>query len=305
MVYRKTRKRSSIARKIGIFTILLFILMITMGTILGINIKNLQRKQQAESNPPEIETIKPPMTAKQPVVNFQPIIDEWVAAQTGESSVIVYDAKNQQMLAEHNSNEIYNAASLYKLFVVYEGYRNLERGQWQPESLTNTGYTVLDCLDLAIRESNSECAEELLKDIGIAALQQTITTDFDASNTNLSNITSTPRDILQIMKAFYAHPDISNNTYIAKAKDSFLNQPPTIYDWRQGLPSGFKTAKVYDKVGWDYNPAGYWNVYHDAAIVDFPEQNQQYIIIVMTSRVPFENIRDLGANIENAVISTY
>ena len=83
--------------------------------------------------------------------------------------------------------------------------------------------------------------------------------------------------------------------------DSFLNQPKTEYDWRQGLPSGFSRAKVYNKVGWDYNPSGrYWNIYHDAAIIEVPEKNRHFIVVVMTSQVTFQKIAELGSNIEKA-----
>ena len=86
---------------------------------------------------------------------------------------------------------------------------------------------------------------------------------------------------------------------IAQIKDSFLNQPATTYNWRQGLPSGFSKANVYNKVGWAYNAdGGYWNIYHDAAIVEFPESNRHFIVVVMTNQVPFEAIRTLGTKIE-------
>jgi hypothetical protein len=101
------------------------------------------------------------------------------------------------------------------------------------------------------------------------------------------------------MKLFYYHPDFSSPELVTGMLDSFLNQPKTEYDWRQGLPRGFSRAKVYNKVGWDYNPNGrYWNIYHDAAIVEFPEENRHFIVVVMTSQVPYQRITELGTNIE-------
>ena len=101
------------------------------------------------------------------------------------------------------------------------------------------------------------------------------------------------------MKLFYEHKYITDETLLNQIKDSFLNQPATTYNWRQGLPSGFTKANVYNKVGWDFNPDGnYWNIYHDAAIVEFPESNRHYIVVVMSNRLPFQQIRTLGTNIE-------
>lgn len=80
--------------------------------------------------------------------------------------------------------------------------------------------------------------------------------------------------------------------------DSFLNQPMTTYNWRQGLPSGFsERTKVYDKVGWDWNGKS-WNVYHDAAIVEFLNENRHFVVVVMTSGVPYSAIKNLGVQIE-------
>ena len=123
--------------------------------------------------------------------------------------------------------------------------------------------------------------------------------NFGIVNSNISGLLSNVNDILAIMKLFYNHPDFDREDLIATMKDSFLNQPPTTYNWRQGLPSGFTRANVYNKVGWDYNPNGYWNIYHDTAIIEFPEQDRHFIVVVMTNRVPFQKIREFGTNFEN------
>ena len=102
-----------------------------------------------------------------------------------------------------------------------------------------------------------------------------------------------------MMKLFYAHDAITDATLLAQMKDSFLNQPTTIYNWRQGLPSGFTRANVYNKVGWDFNPdENVWNLYHDAAIVETPDKSRHFIVVVMTNDVPYQNISRLGSMIE-------
>ena len=82
--------------------------------------------------------------------------------------------------------------------------------------------------------------------------------------------------------------------------DSFLNQPKTDYDWRQGLPSGVsEAAKVYNKVGWNYDPSQRaWTIYDDAAIVEFTEAGRDYIVVVMTNYVDYSQIKRLGSEIE-------
>ena len=234
-------------------------------------------------------------------INFQPVIDSFAKSVGGNKSVLVYDLEREELAGEYNISEKYTTASLYKLFVVYEGYRRVENHEWEPnEKAGSTGHTVLECLDLAIRESHSPCAETLWSKIGRTELDNIILNDFKITHSNISNFISTPEDILEILKIFYKHPDISDEKLLARMKDSFLNQPETTYNWRQGLPSGFKTASVYNKVGWDFNPNGkYWNIYHDAAIVEFPEDNRHFIVVVMTNRVPFQKITQFGTSLEN------
>ena len=235
-------------------------------------------------------------------IDFQPVIDEWVENARGNFSVLIYDLELDKVVGSFNPSESYNTASLYKLFVVYNGYQKIVSGEWNPDDAVSwTGYTILDCLDLAIRESYSPCAESLWSMIGRDNLQQTIVDDFSIVNSDINGLVSNPNDIMAMMKIFYEHKDITDSSLIDRMTDSFLNQPVTTYDWRQGLPSGFSRANVYNKVGWDYNPDGnYWNIYHDAAIVEFPEDNRHFIVVVMTNRVPFQKIRSLGTMIEIA-----
>ena len=128
--------------------------------------------------------------------------------------------------------------------------------------------------------------------------------DFDIINSDISKLISDPDDIMKIMKIFYEHNDIQDENLISLMKDSFLNQPATTYNWRQGLPSGFTEANVYNKVGWDWN-GEYWNVYHDAAIVEFPEEDRHFIVVVMTNHVSYQDIARLGGMIEETFLQVF
>lgn len=237
-------------------------------------------------------------------VNFQPTIDEWVKSLGGEKSVLIYDLDLNKIVGSYNTEEDYSTASLYKLFVVYEGYKRVFEKEWdQNANAGSTGKTIIECLDLAIRESNSACAETLWGIIGRDNLDAIIKEEWKITNSNIPKLISNVTDIALIMKRFYEHPDFNDTTLLNKMWDSFLNQPVTEYDWRQGLPKGFTKATVYNKVGWDFNPDGnYWNIYHDAAIVKFPQDNnttRDFIVVVMTNRVDFKNIRKFGQMLEN------
>lgn len=307
MATEKASKRQTIAKhhKVKWIVSMIILGLVVASAVVGVCYLVLQYNKTPEvieeTTPPEEPKEEEPEPEPLPdKIDYQPIVDEWVESVSGNRSVLIYDLDRDEVVGEYNTKEDYDTASLYKLFVVYEGYRRVQSGEWNGEDIAgSTGYTIAKCLDLAIRESYSLCAETLWAKIGHENLEEIIENDFNITNSDISHLTSNPEDITKILKIFYDHEEITDEELIAQMKDSFLVQPKTTYDWRQGLPSGFKKADVYNKVGWDYNPnGGYWNIYHDAAIVEFPDENRHYIVVVMTNRVPFQKIRDLGSQIE-------
>ena len=304
MVSKKAGRSKAIKRRRIIISIVLLVSFVCGFIIVGMIYLFSAHELTDRDNDvvaSETERIEPEAVTLPAKINFQPTIDQWVKSIGGNKSVLIYDLERDEVVGEYAADVKYNTASLYKLFVVYEGYRRIQSGEWQPEDLAGTtGFSVLECLDLAIRESHSVCAEVLWGKIGQANLDKIVKKDFDIQDSDVSELVSNPRDIMKMMKIFYEHKEIRDPELTSRMKDSFLNQPTTTYNWRQGLPSGFADkVNVYNKVGWDYNPdEGYWNIYHDAAVVEFPERDRHFIVVVMTNRVPYQKIRDLGKMIE-------
>lgn len=312
MVYKETSERTAIERsdtKANVLTVALLTILtaamtlVTYYFVAGLKEIGTNVVENIVITGPEESTQESPEETEIEKVDFQPIIDAWATSISGNKSILIYDLERDEIVGEYNTTEDYDTASLYKLFVVYEGYRRLESGEWQADDPAGTtGYTIPECLDLAIRESHSVCAETLWTKIGHSNLDEIIETDFKITKSDISSLTSNVGDIGKMMRLFYEHPDIKNETLVARMKDSFLNQPKTDYNWRQGLPSGFsEKVNVYNKVGWDYDAEKkYWNVYHDAAIVEFPEKKRHFIVVAMTKKVPYQSIRELGTKIEEA-----
>jgi hypothetical protein len=238
-------------------------------------------------------------------IDFQSTIGNWVSSVGGSKGVIAYDLKTNEIIGEYNADKKYATASLFKLFVVYVGYLKVQSGEWDRNDIVgSTGRTVLDSLDLAIRESNSECAESLWSMIGRDELDEIVHNQFNLPDVYVGSFEATPREIMSIMRRFYQHPGITDAYLIERIKDSFLNQPSTIYNWRQGLPSGFSdSVDVYNKVGWEFNGRS-WDIYDDTAILDFKNIDRQFIVVVMTNDVDFKQITRFGTEIEDKVISS-
>ncbi len=246
-------------------------------------------------------------------VDFQPVINEWVNAVGGQKGIIIYDLNIDEVVGEYNPDNRMRIESIYKLFVVYEGYRRVQSGEWNGEDRCgNTGWTILGCLDKAIRESSSTAAEALHGMIGYATLNDIVRNEFEIPNVTVESISATPREVMQMMKIFYDHTEITDQELIAQIKDSFLNQPPSAglcsgpCDWRRGLPSGFSDrVNVYNKVGW-LSGGSSWVYYDDAAIVDFIEADRKYIVVVLTSGgVTNKQIANFGTKLEEYFFSTY
>ncbi|MBR5046194.1 serine hydrolase [Candidatus Saccharibacteria bacterium] len=303
MVYKTASKRKALVAltAIGIFfisfSIALAILYVTKGT--GADVPaddgSVAPSEDQGDVPDEPEVIINK-------VDFEPLVQEWGDSIPGATGVIIYDLDLDEVDGEYNADSKFATASLYKLFVVYEGYRNIINGDWDGNANAgSTGYSISKCLDLAIRESHSPCAETLWAMIGRMQLDAVVQNDFGLPNVTVGSLSATPREIMEMMKIYYYHSDIIDESIVATMKDSFLNQPVTTYNWRQGLPSGFSSdVLVYNKVGWNWN-GSIWTIYDDAAIVEFPELNRHFIVVVMTSGVPFQQITNLGTRIENLV----
>lgn len=238
------------------------------------------------------------------LVDFQNVINDWTSSIDGEKGIIIYDLMAGKIVGEYNPDEKFATASLYKLFVVYVGYQKVDKGEWDGNDMAGgTGRTIIECLDLAIRESYSPCAETLWAMIGRDDLDEVIQSKPGLIDVVVGSLSATPREIMRIMLDFYQHTDISDENLVIRMKDSFLNQPITTYNWRQGLPSGFSgNVHVYNKVGWHYN-GRFWEIYDDAAIVDFYQAKRSFVVVVMTSGVDFKNIRHFGELLEEDFIS--
>lgn len=222
-------------------------------------------------------------------IKLQSVIDDWTTSVDGTSSVVIADVDGN-ILASSNPNQVYFAASLYKLYVAYAGYQQVDAGLVDPSEIYVDGYTRAECLDLMIRESYSPCAEKLWNELGKAELTQQLET-YGIMGTSMTNITTTANDSAIILARIARGEGLSEESqtaYLSSMKDQ-----DSLY--RRGLPSGFNTLTVYNKVGWNEQ-----NEWHDGAVVELAN-GQKLVVVVMSENVGSANIARLGSAIEEAI----
>lgn len=295
--------------------LLIFFTAFCLTLVGGVVIKTLLHNNVNEENAASSDT-KPSPDEVPPVeieptvpefIDLQPVVDEWLATAPGNVGLMIYDLDNNQVAAASNANRVFNTASVYKLFFAYDGYREIDAGRDVGTAVLITTpdkgqLTVSACLDLIIRESYNGCADPLRADPERFARAEALAAELQLGHTSSAGLYSSAADLTELMKLYWRHPDLSAESWAA-IQDSMLNQPKTTYNWRQGLPSGFSVAEVYDKVGWNYT-GSYWSIYNDVAFLVFPEQNRHYIMVVLTENFPtYAPLVALGTIIENAIIS--
>jgi len=229
--------------------------------------------------------------AKPPLVNLQPVVDQWVAKQSATYGIVVYDPANQQIIASKNPDEKMFAASLYKIFVAYLALVDFQSGAQNPDETLTGGFTRKECVDKMIRESHSPCGEAMMADMGQEALRKRVS-DMGIKNTTFAGITTTARDSALILQ------------YILEAKDlnventAFLKDAMRVQDqkWRNGLAKGAPEATWETKVGWNEQEN-----YHDIGIMTLPSGRQYIVAILSEGQGKSTPIADFAATIYAAL----
>ncbi len=257
---------------------------------------------------------EPPATPT--FIDLQPTLNTWLKTLTTseKAGVLIYDINNQRVAASFQADQVFEVASIYKLLFAYDGYMQLTTGANDPNQVivttTEKGpLTLSTCLDLILRESYNGCADVLNRDRARINRVYSLIDQLNMTNTRNIGLSTTATDLTHLLLKIWQHDDLSSD-YWNQLSDSMLNQPPSrgvdgkIYDWRQGLPAGFSNqVKVYNKVGWSWNGKT-WDIYADAAILDFINLNRQYTAVVLTRNLSnYSKITNLGRMIESAVES--
>jgi beta-lactamase class A len=267
---RARRKRKKQSKKPLIIVVLAVIALVLIGWLLIRDNSKEGGSSSSTNNQGGSSTAQ--SETKPPLVNLQPVVDAWVAKQSGIIyGIVVYDPANKQVIASTNPDRKFFAASLYKLFVAYLALKDFQTGAQDPDQTLTGGYTRKECVDKMIRESHSPCGEAMMADMGQETLKKRVS-EMGIQNTTFAGITTTAQDTALILQYILEKRDLNaENT-------AFLKDAMRIQDqkFRKGLATGAPNATWETKVGWNeqYN-------YHDVGIMTLPN-GRQYVVAILS-----------------------
>ena len=236
--------------------------------------------EEPEEEPEKIE-VKAEFNAKK----IDKTLDGWISSHSGVYAVTITD-KNGKVLASSKSSRSFFAASIYKIFVAYEGYKKIDSGEWKLTDKYVGSWDRERCLHEMIYSSNSPCSEKMRAEIGATTIDKKLPS-YSINDTSIAAVTTTSGDSAKMLARIYSGEGLS-----ASSRKKYLESMKTqIY--RKALPAGFVNQTVYDKVGFYEQKE-----YHDTAIVKYKD-GRILIVSVLTENVGTTNIAGLGAAIAN------
>jgi beta-lactamase class A len=273
---------------IGCIAAVLTLVFIRQEKTVEVSDSPAERIENVEEIPEEQPQPKPFFIANQQV---QSLIEDWTESLPAAAlaSVVVLDSDGEE-IAMYNPDEVYFAASIYKLYVAYAGYQAIDAGETDPDENYVGDSTRVECLDLMIRESDSPCAEKMWLEIGKDTLTKQLMT-YGIENTNMTAITTTASDVAVLLVRIAQGAEISDSSR-AKFLESMRTQV-----YRDTFNKGFsEDITVYNKIGFNG-----LQEYHDAAIIELSD-GRRAVLSVLTNGVGTANIVSLAEKVEKVIL---
>ncbi|MEO6761699.1 MAG: serine hydrolase [Candidatus Saccharimonadales bacterium] len=200
----------------------------------------------------------------------QALINNWQTSHGGQTAVYFQELAGQNRAAVANQNTLFQAASVYKLYVFDFLLNGVANHTIDPTTQLAEGKDIAACVSAMILVSDNPCPEAAVAKYG-----------WDAINNFVSGQGLPAVGFLDGNSAVTA---AGVGTYLQKLQaGSLLSPEDTVtvlgymgsQKYRSGIPAGLPAATVQDKVGFI---AGIWN---DAAIVHSPKGD--YVLVVLTN----------------------
>ena len=242
-------------------------------------------------------------------VNLQPTLDRWLSTQVSKknSSILIYDLNNQEIIARNNDFSQNNSLGLENLFLAYQVYTKIDQNAIKKDKLLTVGteqISVDNCLSKILQENHSGCAAALVSEIGENNLKQFLK-DQSYANTNFTSHLTNTADLLSLSKRLSTHPDFSEQLW-----QEFRTKLTPQDNSKNPLLTGFSKLTVYGLYGTQTNDATnaslsyplFNNLYFLETKQEDPKDRQTFVLIFLASDIDAASLIELAKNLEAAIL---
>ena len=265
--------------------------------------------EKVENKKPEIAKVTEKRAPHR--IDLQYLIDDWRRSQgiTEESSVLIYDLNNSDIVGRFNDTKTFTDPNLISLLIAYENYRRLSDGSFHLDDQINlknqTALSRQDCLNELFTSENTNCKDALRTELSDAVLENLLAKmDLEHLKISGNNITLTATDYLKLVKFIYNSENLKSENW-----DKFFANFLITGD-HFALISGINKATIFDyasaklKTETAANTLPYFSEFSILEFKDLPKyEDRKYIVISLNQNFNPTRLTPLGRNIEERIIN--
>ena len=295
------------------------IFFIVLGTIIGVfaiafGVVSLLKllsntAEKVENKKPEIAKVTEKRAPHR--IDLQYLIDDWRRSQgiTEESSVLIYDLNNSDIVGRFNDTKTFTDPNLVNLLIAYENYRRLSDGSFHLDDQINlknqTALSRQDCLNELFTSESPNCKDALRAELSDVVLNNLLAKmDLEHLKISGNNITLTATDYLKLIKFIYSSENLKSENW-----DKFFAHFLITGD-HFALISGINKATIFDyasaklKTETAANTLPYFSEFSILEFKDLPKyQDRKYIVISLNQNFNPTKLNSLGRNLEERVLN--
>ena len=287
--------------------ILFIIIFTTIGVIsLSFGIVYLMKYLNEQATKPE----QTEQVAKQfKKINLQPTLDRWLSSQVSKknSSILIYDLNNQEIIARNNDFSQNNSLGLENLFLAYQIYTKIDQNAIKKDKLLTVNaeqISIDNCLSKILQENHSGCTTSLVSEIGENSFKQFLK-DQSYTNTNYTSHLTNTTDLLSLSKRLNTHPDFSEQLwqeFKTKLTPQNNNKNPLLTGFSKLTVYGLYGAQTNDTTNANLSYPLFNNLYFLETKQEDPKDRQTFVLIFLASDIDAASLIDLAKAIESTIL---
>ena len=295
------------------------IFFIVLGTIIGVfaiafGVVSLLKllsntAEKVDNKKPKIAKVTEKRTPHR--IDLQYLIDDWRHEQviTEESSVLIYDLNNSDIVGRFNDTKTFTDPNLVSLLVAYENYRRLSDGSFHLDDQINlknqTALSRQDYLNELFTSENTNCKDALRAELSDAVLENLLAKmDLEHLKISGSNLTLTATDYLKLTKFIYNSENLQSENW-----NQFFAHFLITGD-HFALISGINKATIFDyasaklKTETVANTLPYFSEFSILEFKDLPKyEDRKYIVISLNQNFNPTKLTPLGRGLEDRILN--